>query len=115
MAKPEDEHYRAMGRLGDVPGLTTAEAIEAFTINAAKDLGHDATTGSIEEGKFADLIVLDRNLFCATPDEIARTEVLMTMVAGRIVHGDPESIAELPNVNERHCISELKKEEANEN
>jgi predicted amidohydrolase YtcJ len=112
MAKPSDEHYRAMGSLGDVPGLTTAEAIEAFTINAARDLGHDSTTGSIEEGKFADLIVVDRNLFCASPDELAETEVLLTMVGGRTVHGDAESLSDLANVKERKCIAELNKEEA---
>jgi predicted amidohydrolase YtcJ len=113
MARPNDEHYRAMGPLGEVPGLTTAEAIEAFTINGARDLGQVSTTGSIETGKFADLIVVDRNLFCVSPDELAETKVLVTMVGGRVVHGDPESLADLQTVKERKCIANLNKEEAN--
>jgi hypothetical protein len=43
--------------------------------------------GSLEPGKLADLIVLDRNLFDIPLTEIARTRVLQTWFEGRLVHG----------------------------
>jgi predicted amidohydrolase YtcJ len=46
----------------------------------------DAVTGSVERGKLADLIVLDRNLFEIPADDISETEVVTTMVGGRVVH-----------------------------
>jgi hypothetical protein len=45
-------------------------------------------TGSVEVGKYADLIVLDRNLFDIDPREISETGVLVTMIEGQVVHGD---------------------------
>jgi N-acetylglucosamine-6-phosphate deacetylase len=46
-------------------------------------------TGSIRVGKFADLIVLDQNLFKIPPSQIRNTKVLMTMVGGKVVWEDP--------------------------
>ena len=45
-------------------------------------------TGSIEVGKRADLVVLDRNLFAIPMTEIAHTRALVTLFGGRVVHGD---------------------------
>ena len=42
--------------------------------------------GSIEVGKYADLVVLERNLFEIEPNEIAETRVLATMMNGRFTH-----------------------------
>ncbi len=88
MAVGEDA-ARFPGRLGIDPGLSVAEAIRAMTINAAYSLRQDALTGSLETGKFADLIVLDQNLLQIAPARIASTKVLLTMVGGRIVHESP--------------------------
>jgi predicted amidohydrolase YtcJ len=66
--------------------LTLEEAIKAYTIDAAYQLRWDNIIGSIEVGKRADLIVLDRNLFESTTDEIAETNVLATMMNGKVVH-----------------------------
>jgi hypothetical protein len=63
-------------------------ALAAFTIHAAYVNTSDLDTGSVEVGKYADLIVLDRNLFDIVPAEISETSVLMTMIEGRVVHGD---------------------------
>ena len=63
-------------------------ALVAFTINAAYVNKHEDQTGSIEVGKLADLIVLDRNLFEIEPAEISETQVLLTLFEGRAVHGD---------------------------
>ncbi len=81
-----DDAARYPGRLGIDPGISVADAVQAMTLNAAYSLRQDALTGSLETGKFADLIVLDQNLLQIPPQQIARTTVLLTMVGGRIVY-----------------------------
>jgi predicted amidohydrolase YtcJ len=80
-APPE---YR--GRLGDDPGLSREAVLRAATINAAYELHQDDVTGSLEVGKFADLIVLDRNPLTVPAEEIAKTRVLETVVGGTVVY-----------------------------
>ncbi|MDH5312120.1 MAG: amidohydrolase family protein [Gammaproteobacteria bacterium] len=67
--------------------IDLASAIDAFTINAAFLNKHEDQTGSIEVGKLADLIVLDRNLFEIDPQEVSETTVLLTVFGGEPVHG----------------------------
>lgn len=62
-------------------------AIAAFTINAAFVNRLEKVTGSIEAGKFADLIVLDQNLFEIEPELISETRALLTLFQGKPVHG----------------------------
>lgn len=64
-------------------------ALAAFTINAAYVNGIEKLTGSVEVGKAADLIVLDRNLFDIPLKELSDTQVLLTLLDGEAVHGDP--------------------------
>ena len=52
----------------------------------------DATTGSIEVGKRADLVVLDRDIFSVDPDTIAKTNVLATYLDGRLVNTAPANV-----------------------
>jgi predicted amidohydrolase YtcJ len=59
--------------------------IASFTINGAYANFLENETGSIEVGKQADLIVLDRNLFNVPSREIAKTNVLLTLVEGKEV------------------------------
>ena len=66
--------------------LTVAETIEAYTINAAWSLLLDDVTGSIEEGKFADFIILNHNLFEIPESEIHKTEVQKTVFKGEVVY-----------------------------
>jgi len=75
-----------LGRLGDDPGLSPDAALRAATINAAHELHQDEVTGSLEAGKFADLIVLDRNPLSVPAEEIAATRVLETLVGGDVVY-----------------------------
>ena len=63
-------------------------AIDAFTINAAFVNKSENLTGSIEVGKYADLAVLDQNLFEIESAEISETNVLLTLFDGNVVHGD---------------------------
>ena len=74
------------GRLGNDPGLSREAVLRAATIDAAYELHEDEATGSIEVGKFADLIVLDRNPLQVPPEDIAKIQVLETFVGGNIVY-----------------------------
>jgi predicted amidohydrolase YtcJ len=71
-----------------LPGqaLDLAEAMAAYTIGSAYVNHLDDVTGSIEPGKLADLIVLDRDPFAAPAAEIADTRVLATYVEGEEVY-----------------------------
>jgi Predicted metal-dependent hydrolase with the TIM-barrel fold len=74
------------GRLGDDPGLSRETVLRAATINAAYELHQDDAIGSLEAGKLADLIVLDRNPLTVPAAEIAKTKVLETVVGGAVVY-----------------------------
>jgi predicted amidohydrolase YtcJ len=63
-------------------------AITAFTINAAFVNRKEETTGSIEVGKYADMVVIDQNLFEIEPEAISDTNALLTLFEGRPVFGD---------------------------
>jgi predicted amidohydrolase YtcJ len=71
--------------------LTLAQALRMSTMGTAYQLHLDRTTGSIQVGKQADLIVLDRNLFKIPAMEINQTSVLLTMVGGKVVWQDTET------------------------
>ena len=71
-----------MGKTG-LPNIQAA--IEAYTINAAKSLGLENITGSIEEGKSADLVVLKADITQMRPKQIAKTPILMTFLQGDLV------------------------------
>lgn len=74
-------------------GLPLGHAIASYTINAAYVSHVDDLSGSIEPGKSADLVILSRNLFETPAHEIAGTEVLLTLFAGQVVHGDVSDVA----------------------
>ncbi len=63
--------------------ITLDQALDAFTLSAAYAYGLEGTTGSIEAGKSADFVVLDRNLFTGPPSE---AKVLETWFRGELVY-----------------------------
>lgn len=66
--------------------LTVEEAVRANTLGAAHQIRLDDRIGSLEVGKLADLIVLDRNIFEVPQAEIHATRVTMTMMNGVVRH-----------------------------
>jgi len=66
--------------------ITLDAALKASTMGPAYQLGMERDVGSIEVGKLADLVVLERNLFEIAPQEIHKTKVLMTLMNGQIRH-----------------------------
>jgi predicted amidohydrolase YtcJ len=72
--------------------IALPEAIAAFTMGTAWVNGMERETGSIEAGKAADLVVLDRNLFTIDPRDISETKAVLTLLDGKPVHGDPAAL-----------------------
>jgi predicted amidohydrolase YtcJ len=68
----------------DLPSM-----LAGYTINGAYVNFEEKETGSIEPGKAADLVVLDRNLFEIPPHEIHQAKVLLTLLEGKEVYRDP--------------------------
>lgn len=77
------------GPLGTVPPVPIKPALRAMTINPAYGMHQEHKTGSLERGKFADMIVLDRNLLKVDPRTIDQTKVLRTVVGGKTVYEAP--------------------------
>ncbi|MBX3360673.1 MAG: amidohydrolase [Phycisphaeraceae bacterium] len=69
--------------------LSRTDALRSMTIDAAYASFHESTRGSLSPGKFADLIVIDRDIMTCDPREIPATRVLMTMLNGQIVYTNP--------------------------
>lgn len=66
--------------------LTVEQAIDGYTLGAAYAGRHEKTEGSLEEGKFADLIIVSPNVMEISPRRIGDTKVLTTIIGGRIVY-----------------------------
>jgi predicted amidohydrolase YtcJ len=73
------------GRLNADPALSRADVLRTITLNAAEQLKLETVVGSVEVGKFADLIVLDKNFMQVPEETLGRNQVLMTMVGGKVV------------------------------
>jgi len=74
--------------LGADQAITPKEALEAYTINAAYQFDMEDNAGSLEVGKFADFVVLDRNPLKIDPNEIRKTRVLATVRGGLVTYSD---------------------------
>ena len=70
--------------------LTLEEAVRAITSTSAWAFFEDDVKGSIEAGKYADLVVLGRDILSVDPLEIKDIPVLMTMTHGRFVYVNPD-------------------------
>jgi predicted amidohydrolase YtcJ len=86
MMTRRDPAGRFDGALWPEQALGLPDVLRIYTINPAKAMGLADTTGSLEAGKSADLIALDRHVFEAPVESLAATQVLATFFEGRIVH-----------------------------
>ncbi|HVA45938.1 MAG TPA: amidohydrolase [Pirellulales bacterium] len=66
--------------------LSRQQAIRLYTANNAKIMFLDDRTGSLEPGKLADFVILDRDLLECPVDEIRQTQVVATYIDGRAVY-----------------------------
>jgi len=77
---------------GFLPGEATSleEGIRAYTMGAAFAARREKQEGSLEAGKLADLIIVDQDLFRIPASKIDKTQVMLTMVGGKVVYESAE-------------------------
>jgi predicted amidohydrolase YtcJ len=66
--------------------ITLAEALKAYTSGSAYGTFREQELGTLEVGKLADIVVLERNLFDIPLEEILDTKVKLTIVDGKVVY-----------------------------
>jgi predicted amidohydrolase YtcJ len=67
-------------------GVSVREALDMYTINAARLQFEENDKGSLEAGKLADLVILDDNPLSVSAQDIGALSVMATMIRGRFVH-----------------------------
>jgi predicted amidohydrolase YtcJ len=70
--------------------LSVADTVKAYTLGAAFAGRREKTEGSLEPGKLADFIVIDRDIFKIEPSDIGKTQVLLTAAGGKVVYESPD-------------------------
>ena len=83
---PEMDVTDPMCVLGEEERVSLKQMIESFTINGAKVLMRDDETGSLEAGKDADLVILEKDLFELPVTEIAFVKVEETICRGKTIY-----------------------------
>lgn len=83
---PMENLYQLVTRYYKEERLTMAEAIKYYTYGSAYASFEEDIKGTLEKGKLADMVVLSRDLFSIPPKEILNTEVLYTILGGKIVY-----------------------------
>jgi predicted amidohydrolase YtcJ len=69
--------------------MTRAEALRAYTLNAAHAAFEEEIKGSLAPGKLADVTVLSRDILTVPDDEILGAEVVYTIVGGEVLYPQP--------------------------
>lgn len=77
--------HRGEPALLPLESLTLQDMVDAYTINAAFALKQERTTGSLEPGKRADLVLLDRDIFAMDPFDLHEAKVSATYLDGHLV------------------------------
>ncbi|WP_195972175.1 amidohydrolase [Clostridium thermobutyricum] len=72
--------------IGENEKISVLDAIKAVTINAAKQYFEDDKKGSLEKGKFADMIIIDKNPFEINPLDLYKIKILETIKSGEVLY-----------------------------
>jgi len=95
----KDEEALALNEAIDLPS-----AIKAMTLNSAYIMNMEDMVGSLEIGKYADIIILDQNLFEIPVEEISATIVLKTILAGKVVFDSSHDPNEEDGIEEKYGL-----------
>ncbi|HXF94890.1 MAG TPA: amidohydrolase [Gemmatimonadales bacterium] len=82
----QDEHGFPAGGWFPAERTTREEALLSMTLWPAYAAFMERETGSLSAGKYADFVVLDRDIMTCAPEDILGTSVLMTVLGGRVVY-----------------------------
>ncbi len=93
---PFVQMYRAVYRVGDDgkpeggydpwEKIDIKQAIKCYTINAAESAGWEKKVGTLEEGKLADVIVLDTNILDCSQEDLFKAGVEKTYLGGKLIY-----------------------------
>ena len=93
---PMVQIYRSIARVsndgnpvgGYLPeeAITVKDAIQCYTINSAKGIGMEDKLGTLEAGKYADIVVLDTNILTCPTEDIFNAAPVLTMMGGKITY-----------------------------
>ncbi|MEO8878823.1 MAG: amidohydrolase [Gemmatimonadaceae bacterium] len=72
--------------------ITVEDALRAYTSGAAYASFEENIKGTLEPNKLADFVLIDRDLTRIPPDDIRNARVMMTIVGGKIVYEQPDSV-----------------------
>jgi predicted amidohydrolase YtcJ len=64
--------------------MSRLEALKSYTINAALAAFEEESKGTLKVGKYADVVVLSKDILAVPEDEIPATQVKYTIVAGKV-------------------------------
>jgi predicted amidohydrolase YtcJ len=78
--------YNEMGPLNPWESITLKNAVKYYTLGSAYQLHMENKLGTITRGKFADMIVLDQNIFKVPIAKVDQTKVLTTIFNGKVVY-----------------------------
>lgn len=84
------------GPINADPPLSRDDVLAAITRHAARQLRLESLVGSVEPGKAADLIVLDKDFLTVPDEELGRNRVLLTLVGGQVVAASGPFASALP-------------------
>jgi len=88
-----DPHGLNNDPLAPEEAITVEQAIQAYTLNPAFILGWEEKTGSIEIGKLADMVIIDRNPLEVPAADISETRVLTTVFGGEVIFEAADGVA----------------------
>jgi predicted amidohydrolase YtcJ len=78
--------YNEMGPLNPWESITLKNAVKYYTLGSAYQIHMEKKLGTITKGKFADMIVLDQNIFKVPVTQVDQTKVLTTVFNGKVVY-----------------------------
>lgn len=82
----QDHHNQPDGGWFPKQALSLQQALRAFTLDAAWAAHQEKELGTLESGKYADFILIDRDIFKGPASELRQTRVLETWVGGKQVY-----------------------------
>ncbi len=88
----QDHQSQPSGGWYPAQDLSLVQALRAFTLDAAYAAHQEKQLGTLEPGKWADFILVDRDIFAIEPQALWQTRVLETWVAGERVHRETEAV-----------------------
>jgi predicted amidohydrolase YtcJ len=81
------------------------EVVDAYTIHGAYTMRQEDKTGSLEVGKYADLVWVDQDIFTIPPNQIGQTNVVLTLLGGQAVY-NPDTISLAVNLVDFDALKE---------